>query len=510
MAKDLITLLSEDEDLILYRKSLRSICKNSVTATILLSQMMYRAERHFKKYKKDKFYKFKQPCKHRLYKEGDSWCEELGFSREEFDAALKKIGFKLGKTNKTSKESEKKREEKKNNAFIHYYTDSERLTWYKLNHNTLSKALNTLYLVECDSHFSKVKCDCHFTLNNTETTAKTTAKTSSKEEDGVSDETHIVGNESLIKGDVVNEHNNTQSNIVEQKDNVAHNNTQKNIVEQKNNVEHNNTQSNIVESSLEISGRLKNKSTKKNKPTKKIKQKYKHNNIVEKCYVQAVNAKATNHKRDKEGKLTQQAGIDTLDKIYALLNPKIQNPYYYANNVTEEYIDREWKSSEVIESFKFHMEHSTKDKQIRNFGNFIFTTNYRERKSWSPLITWHAQMKKGITGTLDKDGEYFFKILNQNKVRDLDTLSAQTVNRIAKELNTLKESYELFEGTEHNMTYPSGIISVAAKYIKEKTNNTQYELVWINGKKFLPDFLKDTIKLNILKKKSKTRSRDFA
>ena len=478
MAKDLITLLSEDEDLILYRKSLRSICKNSVTATILLSQMMYRAERHFKKYKKDKFYKFKQPCKHRLYKEGDSWCEELGFSREEFDAALKKIGFKLGKTNKTSKESEKKREEKKNNAFIHYYTDSERLTWYKLNHNTLSKALNTLYLVECDSHFSKVKCDCHFTLNNTETTAKTTAKTSSKEEDGVSDETHFVGNESLIKGDVVNEHNNTQSNI--------------------------------VESSLEISGRLKNKSTKKNKPTKKIKQKYKHNNIVEKCYVQAVNAKATNHKRDKEGKLTQQAGIDTFDKIYALLNPKIQNPYYYANNVTEEYIDREWKSSEVIESFKFHMEHSTKDKQIRNFGNFIFTTNYRERKSWSPLITWHAQMKKGITGTLDKDGEYFFKILNQNKVRDLDTLSAQTVNRIAKELNTLKESYELFEGTEHNMTYPSGIISVAAKYIKEKTNNTQYELVWINGKKFLPDFLKDTIKLNILKKKSKTRSRDFA
>ena len=332
-------------------------------------------------------------------------------------------------------------------------------------------------------------------LNNSITSAIFSENTfSSLQEDGVSDETHFVGNESLIKGDVVNEHNNTQSNIVEQKDNV----------------EHNNTQSNIVESSLEISGRLKNKSTKKNKPTKKIKQKYKHNNIVEKCYVQAVNAKATNHKRDKEGKLTQQAGIDTLDKIYALLNPKIQNPYYYANNVTEEYIDREWKSSEVIESFKFHMEHSTKDKQIRNFGNFILTTNYRERKSWSPLIIWHAQMKKGITGTLDKDGEYFFKILNQNKVRDLDTLSAQTVNRIAKELNTLKESYELFEGTEHNMTYPSGIISVAAKYIKEKTNNTQYELVWINGKKFLPDFLKDTIKLNILKKKSKTRSRDFA
>ena len=493
MAKDLITLLSEDKDLILYRKSLRSICKNSVTATILLSQMMYRAERHFKKYKKDKFYKFKQPCKHRLYKEGDSWCEELGFSREEFDAALKKIGFKLGKTNKTSKESEKKREEKKNNAFIHYYTDSERLTWYKLNYNTLNKALNTLYLVECDSHFSKVKCDSHFTLNNTETTAKTTAKTSSKEEDGDL-QSLFVSNESLIKGDVVNAQNNIKQNNVDQKDHVAQNNTK----------EHN------VASSLEISDRLKNKSTKKNKPTKKIKQKYKHNNIVEKCYVQAVNAKATNHKRDKEGKLTQQAGIDTLDKIYALLNPKIQNPYYYANNVTEEYIDREWKSSEVIESFKFHMEHSTKDKQIRNFGNFILTTNYRERKSWSPLITWHAQMKKGITGTLDKDGEYFFKILNQNKVRDLDTLSAQTVNRIAKELNTLKESYELFEGTEHNMTYPSGIISVAAKYIKEKTNNTQYELVWINGKKFLPDFLKDTIKLNILKKKSKTRSREFA
>lgn len=485
MAKDMITLLSEDEDIVPYRKSLRSICKNSVTATILLSQMMYRAKRHLKKYGKEKFYKFKQPCKHVLCKEGDSWCEELGFSREEFDTALSKIGFKLGKANKTNKESERKREEKKNNSFIHYYTDSKRLTWYKLNHNALNDALTALYLVECDSHFSKVKCDSHFTTN-TETTSKTTSF-SSKEEKCDSGESHILGGNSSEQDGVRKCSSKTQTN------NVEHSAKSYPREKKKKN----------AESSLNTSDRLANK------PKKIPKSKYKHNTIVEKCYIEAVNLKATNHKRDKDGNLTQ-AGINTFDKIYELLNPKMKNPYSYANNLTEEYVAKKWTADDLLDSFEFHMKYCPKNKQVRNISNFIFSQDFKGTKSWSPLITWHSAMKQGITGELDKDGEYLFKILNQNKVRDLANLSAETVNRLAQEINTAKQTHELFDGTEHNSTYPSGLITVFAKYVKAKTNDSNYEIVWVNKKTFIKEFLVEAIKRSAIKKKSKIRNINFA
>ena len=37
------------------------------------------------------FYKFIEPCKHRLYRDGDSWCEQLGISENTFRKYLKQI-----------------------------------------------------------------------------------------------------------------------------------------------------------------------------------------------------------------------------------------------------------------------------------------------------------------------------------------------------------------------------------------------------------------------------------
>ncbi len=78
----ILGLIAEDKDLIVYRKSLRALA-GSVTATILLQQMIFRMK------KKDHIYKFKTPCDYELYRVGDSWIEELGFSIREFDTALK-------------------------------------------------------------------------------------------------------------------------------------------------------------------------------------------------------------------------------------------------------------------------------------------------------------------------------------------------------------------------------------------------------------------------------------
>lgn len=58
-------------------------------ATLILSSLEY----WFTK-KPDGFYKFMEPCQHRLYKKGDSWAEELGCERRCFARSFKKIGVK--------------------------------------------------------------------------------------------------------------------------------------------------------------------------------------------------------------------------------------------------------------------------------------------------------------------------------------------------------------------------------------------------------------------------------
>ena len=136
MTDIVISLLAEDNDIIPYRKSLRPLT-NSVTATILLQQMIYRSKAGTRK-----FYKFKAPCNHDLYKPGDSWTEELGFSVKEFDCALKKIGTKI--RTGMSKADVKKGETA--NCLILYWTGRDRVTHYEFNRDLLSKLLKGIYV----------------------------------------------------------------------------------------------------------------------------------------------------------------------------------------------------------------------------------------------------------------------------------------------------------------------------------------------------------------------------
>lgn len=125
----LLRFLADDRDLITYRPKLNQLT-GSVTATILLQQILYR----WKNNGFEPFYKFKEPCKHRLYKPDDSWREELGFTRREVDTALSKIGQKLSKGAK-----------KDPSAFVYYWTDMSRLTHYTINETALTSALEQLY-----------------------------------------------------------------------------------------------------------------------------------------------------------------------------------------------------------------------------------------------------------------------------------------------------------------------------------------------------------------------------
>lgn len=132
-----VQILAEDKDLIVYRKSLKKIT-GSVTSAILLQQILYRALKNDGK----PFYKFKEPCDHEHYREGDSWAEELEFTRYEFDGALEKIGTKITKDTKeevlTNGDSTK--------ALVLFWTDMARLTWYQINFPLLNKLIEEAYL----------------------------------------------------------------------------------------------------------------------------------------------------------------------------------------------------------------------------------------------------------------------------------------------------------------------------------------------------------------------------
>lgn len=85
-----IGIIAYDRKMIAYRPEWRPFT-GSVKASILLQQIFFRWDKNDRK----PFYKFKEPCGHHLYRTGDSWTEELGFTRTEFDTALKKITVSL-------------------------------------------------------------------------------------------------------------------------------------------------------------------------------------------------------------------------------------------------------------------------------------------------------------------------------------------------------------------------------------------------------------------------------
>ena len=125
----LANLISKDNEIIPYRKELNAIT-GGVTATILLQQIIYWYSNNGNK----PFYKFIEPCQHEKYTAGDSWCEELGFSRKELLTAMKKL---------------------EDLSIVSKKTNMNRVTFYTLNLGDLDKALKGIY-INAERGFTKM------------------------------------------------------------------------------------------------------------------------------------------------------------------------------------------------------------------------------------------------------------------------------------------------------------------------------------------------------------------
>jgi len=100
----------------------------SQNAVILFDRLEY----WFAK-KKDQFYKFIEPCQHPCFRQGDSWQEELGFSKKVFRTAFDKIGIRY--PSKTAFENEV--EPFKGRFFAYFQDRQSKKTIFVRNHDLL-------------------------------------------------------------------------------------------------------------------------------------------------------------------------------------------------------------------------------------------------------------------------------------------------------------------------------------------------------------------------------------
>jgi len=126
---NLLSVLAEDGEVLLYRPRLRQLT-GSVTSAIFLGRVV------FWRYKmKRPFYKFREPPGkgHPAYKQGDSWAEELGFGPRELRSAIMATSgiVRPGRP--------------RPNTLLWRWTTRDRLTFWDVNAAVLAKGLEAVY-----------------------------------------------------------------------------------------------------------------------------------------------------------------------------------------------------------------------------------------------------------------------------------------------------------------------------------------------------------------------------
>lgn len=105
-------------------------------ATLILGRLEYWFENY-----KTGFYKFVEPCGHPLYREGDSWSEELGFSRKIFAKAFDLIGVRY-----KSKSDYLNTEDKfQGKLYASYHDRKTNRTYFIRNHEFASQFIKGLF-----------------------------------------------------------------------------------------------------------------------------------------------------------------------------------------------------------------------------------------------------------------------------------------------------------------------------------------------------------------------------
>ena len=162
---DLVKALAIGLKAKLYFKEFNKIT-GSVHCSLFLGQLIYWADKNDYK----PFYKFRQPCQHELYREGDSWVEELDFEIRMIDKCVKTL---------------------KELGILETKTTIQRVTFYELKIEKLNEILsknaiyensqNAIYKENCKNAIYENSENAILLHNTKNTNSKTTTNTTDKE-----------------------------------------------------------------------------------------------------------------------------------------------------------------------------------------------------------------------------------------------------------------------------------------------------------------------------------------
>ena len=130
-------ILARVSNIIPYYPNLNEIT-GSVTASILMMQLEY----WFAKKEGQEFFKFTEPLDHPLYKEGDSWVEELNFGKDEFKGAFNRIGICYKSKSRFASKLKENEDVFEGKLYASYYDRQNRLTYYLRNNELVDKKLD--------------------------------------------------------------------------------------------------------------------------------------------------------------------------------------------------------------------------------------------------------------------------------------------------------------------------------------------------------------------------------
>lgn len=119
-----------------------------VKATLILGRLEYWFERYT-----SGFYKFVEPCSHPLYREGDSWAEEIGFPRKVFAKAFDLIGVRY-KSKSAFMQSKDKFQGK---LYASYHDRKTNQTYFIRNHEFASQFIKGLFSLKKPQSVSRGK-----------------------------------------------------------------------------------------------------------------------------------------------------------------------------------------------------------------------------------------------------------------------------------------------------------------------------------------------------------------
>lgn len=166
-------ILARVSNIIPYYPNLNEIT-GSVTASILMMQLEY----WFAKKEGQEFFKFTEPLDHPLYKEGDSWVEELNFGKDEFKGAFNRIGICYKSKSRFASKLKENEDVFEGKLYASYYDRQNRLTYYLRNNELVDKKLDGWISSKQEKSISKK------TKKNV--SSKTEKSISSKSEDCIS------------------------------------------------------------------------------------------------------------------------------------------------------------------------------------------------------------------------------------------------------------------------------------------------------------------------------------